>query len=272
MMDDIATLAVNSTRQSCARIMKLNCPACRKTIPVEDVALDAGWAKCVGCDELFELREILPGYTLPAAVNPRERPFDAWAILERKDRQLFVHLRAQGMRVGTWGLLTFATLWLALIAFWTLGALGLFFNDPNAGPKSDWFAAFSIPFWLVGLGILGAVVWCSRVTRTLYIDAAQMIHEVSCLGWRYRKVRDRNQVQHARKGELRIKSGDSDSQTHIFPVEIVFTGGSFQLPCANAAEQAWLVAEINDFLKTVPYDPRLAVGASSSTEDPRKNN
>ena len=243
--------------------MKLNCPVCTHVISAENIALDAGWAKCLRCDEVFELCQILPGYSRPLAASPRERPFDAWAVLERRERQLFIHFPPEGMRAATWGMLGFATFWLGFIAFWTVGALGVFFNNGAVMPQNGWFAAFSIPFWGVGFAMLVGVVWSARGTRTVYIDAAHMISELRCLFWRRRKVRDRNQVQHARKGAHRVKSGGSDSPPHSFPVEIVFVKGSFFLPCGTEDEQDWLVAEINEFLQTVPYDPRLAEGSSA---------
>ncbi len=38
-------------------------------------------------------------------------------------------------------------------------------------------------------------------------------------------------------------------------VEIIYENGSFRLPCNSPAEQTWVIAEINDFLQTVPYRP-----------------
>ena len=66
------------------------------------------------------------------------------------------------MRAGTWGLLGFATFWLAFIAFWTVRALGVFFNGGQVHWENAIFAAFSTPFWLVGFGMLGGVLARTR--------------------------------------------------------------------------------------------------------------
>jgi hypothetical protein len=231
--------------------MKVTCPTCRATIPAVDVALDKGWAKCVGCDEVFPLDGLLPGYPAGGAAAVPERPFDAWAVVRRDARLLAIHLPAHGMRGAARATLAFATIWLAFISFWTLGALGILFGGQfqlqNVG-----FASFSIPFWIVGFALLGGVVWMSRSTRSVMIDAARLVTELRCVFWRWTRTRKRDQVRFARAGH-RTWQQEGAPATPL--VEIVFAKGSFNLPCTNAAEQAWLVAEINDFLQRVPYDP-----------------
>src|SRR5688572_14303240 len=111
--------------------MKVQCPACDTVVPVENISLDAGWGKCASCQDVFQLADVLPGYVTPSPTStPRaERPFDARAHLERDASELMIHVPAQGMRASTWGMLGFATFWTAFVAFWTAGALGVFFNQ-----------------------------------------------------------------------------------------------------------------------------------------------
>ena len=233
--------------------MKIVCPDCGRAIPAEDIALEAGWAKCRRCQEVVRLADVLPGYGLPAAAGPAkpERPFDAWAVLEREPNKLMVHLPQRGMRASTWGLLFFSLFWTCFVAFWTAGALGVFFN----GGQIQWgnlaFAAFSIPFWAVGIGMLGGVLWMARGSRTVYLDDEQMMTELRCLIWRRRRTYPRDEVQHARVGTISVNSRNQDPST-LYPVEIVFTKGSFSLPCGNESEQEWLIAELNDFLQSRP--------------------
>ena len=236
--------------------MKLACPSCNQEIPAADISLNSGWAKCTACNEVFQLAAILPGYERKETVAlPVERPFDAWPVVEREPERLLVHIPPHGMRAGHWALLGFAIFWLAFITFWTAGALGIFFGKGKINWEDSWFAAFSTPFWLVGFIMLGSVVWLARGSRTLYLDASQMLTELRC-GWlRRRKVLDRADVQHARKGVSPAKRENEDSTYTPLSVEVVFTRGSFRLPCASEAEQAWLLQEINDFLKTTPYRP-----------------
>lgn len=183
--------------------MKIFCPACEKTIAAENVDLKSGWGKCSACNDVFTLSGVLKGYVQPNESDfeggPVERPFDAWARLESTDDYLAIFLPPHGMRFANWSLLGFATFWLCFIAFWTAGALGVLGNK-GAQPKQEniLFACFSIPFWIVGLGMLGGVLWQARGTRSVYIDANQLFVERSCSIWRRRRLFDRSSVQHAR--------------------------------------------------------------------------
>jgi hypothetical protein len=238
--------------------MKVYCPDCGKVIPGENIALESGWAKCCRCQEVFNLSDVVPGYTPRASEGTAgrllpERPFDAWAVLERTDATLMIHLPAQGMRAAICGMLAFATFWLAFVAFWTASALGLFGGKLELANLL--FASFSTPFWLVGFGMLGAVLWAARGTRTVYIDASVMQTRLSCLFWRRQKTIDRAAVQHARQGVKQFESDDGNSTYFPCSAEIIYDKGSFRLPCTSEPERAWLLAQINDFLQAVSYLP-----------------
>ncbi len=231
--------------------MKVNCPACGQVVPAEGIALNTGWGKCVACNEVFSLADVIEGYVPPAGSNVAgkpERPFDAWAVVEREPDRLMIHIPPHGMRAGTVGLLLFAIFWLGFVAFWTAGALGLLFAQKPQGLNIG-FACFSIPFWLVGLGMLGGVLWASRSSRTVYFDGVEMVTELRCLLWRRRRARDLASVQHAREYDATARSDNQPASSNC-GVEIVYTGGSFTLPCSSRAEQQWLLAEINDYLQS----------------------
>jgi predicted Zn finger-like uncharacterized protein len=236
--------------------MKITCPDCRQVIPADDIALDKGWAKCSRCGEVFQLTDLIAGYGAGPAALPAvpERPFDALAVTEREGDRLIIHIPAAGMRAGMWGMLGFATFWLGFIAFWTSGALGVF-GGQGIRPENALFAAFSIPFWLVGFGMVGGVVWMSRGSRIVLLDASKMVAELRCLFWRRRKTIDRGRVQCAREGAVIVKKNEPSATYFPYPAEIIYEKGSFKLPCGSEAEQAWLIAEINDFLQKVPYRP-----------------
>jgi predicted Zn finger-like uncharacterized protein len=236
--------------------MKVTCPNCRQVIPADDIALDKGWAKCVRCNEVFQLAQLVPEYEAAAApaAKPPERPFDAWVVTERDGDRLIIHVPPMGMRAGTWAMLGFATFWTGFIAFWTAGASGLLFGA-KPGAVNIGFAAFSIPFWLIGFGMLGGVLWTARGSRVVLLDASKMVTELRCLFWRRRKLIDRAAVQCAREGVVTVKSDQPSSTYFPYPAEIIYEKGSFKLPCNSETERAWLLAEINGFLQQVPYRP-----------------
>lgn len=249
--------------------MKVSCPSCHLTIPAENIALNTGWGKCSTCDGVFPLADLIPGYRPPAdaattngLAEPVERPFDAWAVVDRHHDRLVVHTPPHGMRAGNWAMLGFATFWLAFITFWTAGALGLFFNNGKAEPANLCFAAFSTPFWLVGFGMLGGVIWSARGTRTVYLDSGRIITQKQCLFWRNRRTLPRTAVQHARPGATTV---NSKNQPPSPTCEMIFDKGSFAIPCNSEAEQRWLVAEINGFLKAVPTDESESAAVENGT-------
>lgn len=239
--------------------MIIHCPQCEAEIAAVDVNLTTGWGKCTACNEIFALADVLPNYRHAAPENTTaapavlERPFDAHAILERDRTKLMIHVPAYGMRAGTWAIAGFATFWLGFIAFWTAGALGVFFGGGQWPPdvESMLFAAFSTPFWIVGFGMLGSILWLARGTRTVYLDAFQMQLLRQCLFYRRTIAVDRARVQYAREADMFVK-GDQPSSVPQIALEIVYEKGSFKLPCDSEDERRWLIFEINDFLKATP--------------------
>lgn len=236
--------------------MRVNCPKCRAEVAAANISLEKGWAKCTVCNEVFALADVVEGFRTAAESPPvLERPFDAWARLERADRKLAIVIPPQGMRAGTWALFGFAIFWLGFIAFWTAGALGVFWGN-NAAAPINWgnaiFASFSIPFWAVGFGMLGGVVWASRGSLSVYLDASKMYIERRCLIYRRGRFISRDNVQCARPGVTVVQN----QNTMPLPsVEIIYENGTFRLPCNSPAEQDWLIAEVNSFLAAVPYSP-----------------
>lgn len=249
--------------------MQVRCPKCRLELPVANVSFEAGLLKCDACNEVFPLSDILPV----------ERPFDAWAKLERTERQLGIVVPPQGMRAATWGLLGFAAFWLAFIAFWTAGVLGFApFGKMAAGaiPRAQViFASFSIPFWLAGFGMLAGVIWSSRGSTSVYIDSGRAYLEKRCLTYLRRRCVSREKVQCARPGTVIVQQVTTKPVAWVtecarpeavlvqrengtyspFSAELIYEGGSFKIPCNSQSEQDWIISEINGFLKSVPYSP-----------------
>lgn len=228
--------------------MKVFCPACSVMVPATHIYLDKGWGKCEACHELFQLADVLPlatGFT-PAFAPPVERPFNARATIERSKQEMVVHVPAEGMRAATWGMLGFATFWLGFIAFWTAGASGLFFGN-GGGPVNWLFACFSIPFWIVGFGMLGGILWKARGVKTVRFDTQEMVARQQCGVWSRTRHIELDRVQRARPFKAQVQ-GDMVQQSGI---EIVYEKGSFMLPADSDEERQWLIFEINDFLEAV---------------------
>ncbi|MGB9689391.1 hypothetical protein [Thermogutta sp.] len=256
--------------------MKPICPSCHQEIPVEDVHLETGLGRCRYCNEIFEIPELVehiktiqaaPARDAPKA--PPVKPIDTRIRLIRKNDKMLIDLPPGGLKAPAVGLLLFSLFWLAFVAFWTASALGLFFN-PGKFPKWEniVFALFSIPFWFVGLGLFGGALAAMFSRRIVYLDSSWLESHWKCLFLSFRKRVSREDVQMVRVATPPIFRADSGAQAGPwFGVEIVYLKGKIKIPCESEAEQNWLLAEINQFLETVPYQPNyLSEGYTESGE------
>lgn len=265
------TAASRSRKQK----MKAVCPSCHQDIPVDDVDLATGLGRCRGCNEIFEIPELVAhiqrvkgegGIATAGASKPPPRPADSLIKLVRKDDKLLVYVPPRGRR--SWGVsgLLFSLFWLGFIAFWTAGALGFFFmNGQGQGPKTEniIFALFSVPFWLVGLGMFGGSLAAMFGRRIVYLDSSWMETRWQCFFVRLRKQISREDVQIARPaGPPTFQSNSEHANPTFYAVEIVYKKGKVRIPCETKDEQDWLLAEINDFLETVPCRPEYLGDAS----------
>jgi hypothetical protein len=147
------------------------------------------------------------------------------------------------MRADTWGGFGFMLFWLGFVAFWTCGALGVLGGRIELANLL--FASFSIPFWIAGFTMLAGIVWTAAVSRNVKIDRDELWAESRLFRWSHIIRLDRSDVQHARPYDSKAKS----TFQRPCSVEIIHAKGSFTLPADTEAEQAWLIAEINSFLK-----------------------
>jgi hypothetical protein len=225
-------------------------------VPVANISLDTGWAKCNACEEIFPLAGLVPGFPaldMRSTVLP-ERPYNARAIVERSTDELLVKVPAEGMRAATWGTLGLAIFWLGFTTFWTLGALGVLVNQPIQ-PINWAFACFSIPLWVAGFALLGTVAWKACGTKAVDIDWQGMRTEARCLAWSRTQLIELDRIQHARPFDPLLKQYEWYRRSQ-FPwcphgVEIVYRTGSFVLSVDHEEEERWLIAEINDFVKSI---------------------
>jgi hypothetical protein len=229
--------------------MKVQCPCCSTGVSATNINLGTGWAKCDACQELFALSQVVPNYP-HAEKGSVQRPYNARALVEQTNEELLIHLPAEGMRAATFATLGFATFWLGFIAFWTIGALGVFGGQPPAAPNIL-FACFSIPFWIVGFFMMAVVAWNIWGTKSLRIDRQGMRTHQRCLAWSQTRWVDLERVQYARHHERVVKTEGQQPRA----VEVVYRAGSFVLSADSEDEERWLITVINDFVRSVATSP-----------------
>ena len=133
--------------------MELYCPTCSAVLDPAEVNIAADLAKCTQCNSLHkvseltqERRSVVPHESQEVSVVP---PRHSKIAVSTEDQSA---IEFSTPRAGLWGphlfIGGFSTFWLAFISVWTWGAsLGSIF-----------FALFSIPFWLVGIGLMSSFI------------------------------------------------------------------------------------------------------------------
>ncbi len=95
-------------------------------------------------------------------------------------------------RVWNWQslpMMLFATFWTGFIAFWTYAAMGMPTSLADFGKISASqipFILFSIPFWLIGLGMLSSPIWLKRKLRgSVYVitNRRALVVQPSLFSW-----------------------------------------------------------------------------------------
>lgn len=142
--------------------MKLTCPDCGEALAAENLNVQADTALCQHCGGVSKLSllvhkeaglpmSLYSGNEEPEAViplddyPPKGSKLEVYELGQTGDIEMF--MPAKGFSGSTLFLGGFATFWLCFVSFWT-------FMASHAGP----FALFSIPFWVVGVGLMTSVV------------------------------------------------------------------------------------------------------------------
>jgi hypothetical protein len=126
-----------------------------------------------------------------------------------------------------------------------MGALGLI-GGQGPQPANIAFACFSIPFWLIGFGMVASGLWMARGRKFVFLSPTEMVTQARCLIWKRTRNIALDKVQHARHYSPSVHS---NNQTETFGAEVVYVNGSFVLPADTEAEEEWLIGEVNDYLE-----------------------
>ncbi len=139
--------------------MQFICPSCQSIIDAENVNVATDLATCTTCNEMFKVSELMAGIDLLEDPIPPPAGSKIVFDMERGECGSFF-IPKRGFKGSDLFSLLFATFWICFIAFWTWGV----------SQSSLLFAAFSIPFWVVGItmwkGILINISGVQYITTT----------------------------------------------------------------------------------------------------------
>jgi hypothetical protein len=172
------------------------------------------------------------------AKSVSRRPFDSRIQVHKEGGVLQLRIPPLPPRAANLAPLGFALFWLAFISFWTWGAA-------HAGAL---FGAFSIPFWLVGLGMLGRFGLPLLRTTTLEIGPDGATLTTAPLGKARRLRREELKV---RVGEnVRFRHAGMRVQQAAAPAVLLEHGTETiaLLDGYSEQEQRWVVEELGAWL------------------------
>lgn len=172
-----------------------------------------------------------------APLVPIQKPRGSRIRLQRSHDCLSIEIPAAGIfHPSVIGIGLFALAWNGFLYFWTTSAISML--TPVV------FPLFSIPFWLVGLALLGKVLMIGCGSCRLEIEPHSFQASWSCLGFGHRR---HGQTADLVKAAVDIQVGSQGQQT----LQLVYWEGIHKHSFGQGltrVEQEWLAAEISDFL------------------------
>jgi len=189
-------------------VVKLRCPECHHVIPASKINVDSDVAVCPGCDDEFELSDLLANESdesserLPSQLF-RESPPGAWFVTDEDSWQVGATTRSPEV-----------FLVIPFMVVWTTITVARLYSPQLASGKFNLLAslvglAFLAPAVYMGLIVLMMV--CGKVTVTVINDEGLIFTGVGSIGWKrrfrwsdvQRIVENYCKVRHARSKGLK---------------------------------------------------------------------
>lgn len=184
-------------------------------------------------------RPLVPVAPAPVALT---KPAGTRVIVKRNPTRLEVTIPPAGLfHPMSMGLMIFAIFWNGFIFFWTMSAIAM--------RAPIFFPLFSIPFWIVGVGMLGMLGMVAFGHRRMVFGAQTFAQEWWCLGFRRSHQGPTADLSPA---EVKVQTDSDGHRT----VELVYWEGVRQHTFGyglTEIEQKWLATEINNFLAQIRH-------------------
>lgn len=171
------------------------------------------------------------------SIQKRRQPTGSRILLKNTGKRLQVDIPPAGLRSPNVSWLGFALIWSGFLFFWTAGAISVGTNL--------FFPLFSIPFWVVGLGMLGGVTYSIAGRTRLEIDRENFRLQWQFLTWQ-REVRGKTADIY--KVELTSTMKVNDQPVICCAIVEGVRVHRFGSSLANS-EKEWLIEEIANFLQ-----------------------
>lgn len=142
--------------------MELICPGCKATISPDNVNIASDLAKCDKCNSIHKASDLADSKAIDKISHPPTG--SKMTIKKGFDDSIELFYPQKGFSISVIPQLFFTIFWFGFISFWTWGA----------SQGSVIFALFSIPFWLIGFGMLGGLINSISEKQTLKISRTSL--------------------------------------------------------------------------------------------------
>jgi len=177
---------------------------------------------------------------LQGPLSPPRRPAGSRVQLQKSRTELSIEIPPIGWRSETLGIGFFALLWNCGILAWTLGAIS------SGAPII--FALFSVPFWFVGLGMVGSVLNGMFGEARLKIDSQRFVLEQQLLTWS-RRVEGNS----ADLSGVELRTAYTQNRRPVRSIILIEGVNTHKLGTSlTSVEKAWLVDELDAFIQQLP--------------------
>jgi serine/threonine protein kinase len=183
-----------------------------------------------------------------------EKPAGSRVQLQKSEEKIKISLPPEGFTPKLIFLGAFAIAWNAFLLVWTGGAVSTLLW------MSWFFLLFSVPFWFVGLGLLGGIIYCLKGEEIITIDSQEIvaIQRIFGLTLPGKKKMARQHINKLVKADsYHTKDGDGD-QVYM-PMTLTIWAGikkytiggreaSNLLAYLSEPEIEWLASELSQWL------------------------
>lgn len=232
--------------------MELICPSCKATISPDNVNISSDLAKCDKCNSINKASELADSKSIDKINNPPTGT--KMTIKKGFDDSIELFYPKQGFKASMIFQVFFTIFWIGFVAFWTWGA----------SQGSVIFALFSIPFWLVGIGMLSGLINSISETQTLKLSRNTLIIKKD------RPIRPKSfeinvkDIQSIRMKNLKMNNPFAmfGNMKLMFKMQKSFGMGGIEMPAiisgvkteyffedANDAEQEWVTTTLDSIIK-----------------------
>jgi serine/threonine protein kinase len=179
-----------------------------------------------------------------------QQPAGSRVILKKSEELFQVILPPEGFSAKLIMLVPFAIAWNSFLILWTGGASMI-----PAGINL-FFLLFSIPFWVVGLGMISAVIYCILGSAILTINAQEisLSHRIFGMNLPKQIKMEREHINRIQRSEISYTRDSDGDRVHIPPALTIWAGTkeykiSSQLKdYLTRPELDWLAAELSEWL------------------------